>query len=282
MNTALAVTVEEEMALRAQLENLDLSPAGMENLEPGDTGMPPRLRISQNNRPVEIGDTTVPGGNVVNVLTGQHDKSLEIIVLMYLPRTRVCWPPTFSADNSPLCLSNDGKYPVNADDIRATNPMSGPCASCPYSQFDDDGTPPQCQLQRNFLVSTQFAESPGGAVVYQTEAQEIAILTLSSTATKAAKTLTALSRTGGLKRTITMTTQEIKSDKGNWFVPAFTKGSKLLTVQIIELVGARDELKNLVVTADLQNGSGQSVEPEQRDDFPQAPPPEEDFDEFPF
>jgi len=265
-STALVVTSEEVRALLAQLDGLDLFPAGQENLEAGDTGMPPRLRISQRNRPIQIGDSEVPAGRIVNVLTGEAYDHLEIVVVVFLPRTRVLWPDAFSADNSPVCLSDNGKTPLRNGGARgATNPRRGPCETCKESEFCD-GVAPACKLQRNFLV-------------YMPETKEPAILTLSSTALKAARHLTQLAKTTGLKRAVIMTTQDKDSDQGRWHVPAFTKGRKLDVPEILGLVEVRNELQNLVVKADLQ----QDENNEDAGGFGEGPiiesPPEPEWDD---
>lgn len=253
MENEKALTVTEEKSLLAQLDGLDLEPAGQENLEAGDTGMPPRLRISQRNRPVEIGDGEAAPGSIVNTLTGEVYDFVEIVPIVFLPRTRVMWPETFSADNAPMCLSDDGRDPSHASDIRKmTNPQAGPCEECPWSKFDDNN-PPRCKMQRNFLV-------------WLVEQEEAAIITMQSTALKSARQLTALARTQGLKRSIVFSTREVKSDLGRWHVPAFTKGRRLTIEEILLLVEVRDGLKNLVVVADTSPEMRENEEPVQSPD----------------
>lgn len=238
-NTELTTIAAEEKALLAQLDPADLLPAGMENLEPGDTGMPPRLRISQRNRPIEVGDGEAEAGSIVNSLTGEIYDQVEIVPLVFLPRTRVMWPETFSADNDPMCLSDDGHYPSRTSEMRnVTKPQAGPCEDCPLAKFTDEGTPPRCKMQRNFLV-------------WLVEQGEPAILTMQSTALKAARQLTTLARTQGLRKSIVFATREVKSDQGQWHIPAFVKGHRLDTSELLELVEVRGELQNLIVGADI-------------------------------
>lgn len=233
---ALALTEEQALAL---LDPADLLPAGMGNLEHGDSAMPPRLRISQANRPIAIGDTTAPAGSIVNTITGEVFSSVEIVPLVFLPTSRVMWPATFSADNDPRCLSDDGKVPFVGNGGRiVTDPQAGPCNTCPWSKFGDDAPPP-CKRQRNFLVLLLDSMEP-------------AILTMQSTALKAAKHLTTLARTQGLRKSITFIAREEKSDKGQWYVPAFVKGRKLTNAELLAVVEEKRGLENLVITADIE------------------------------
>ena len=244
--TALAVVEQEaEQALAALLAQNSgaLLPAGIDRLEPGDTGMPPRLRISQPNRPIKIGDDTVEAGLIVNTLTGQTWTALDIVVLVFLDKTRVMWPTAFSADNDPVCLSNDGKRPAEASDMRKmTQPQAGPCATCPSAKFGENNKAPACKMQRNFLV-------------WMVEEGEPAILTMQSTALEPARNLTTLSRTKGFKASITFVTRLVDDTRGSWVVPAFTtdaKENKLKASEQIAIHNACAELANLVVGADVE------------------------------
>lgn len=261
---ALAVQAEQDAeralaALLADDENA-LLPAGLDRLDPGDTGMPPRLRISQPNRPIKIGDEKVDPGMIVNTLTGDTFRALEIVVLVFLSKTRVMWPSAFNADNAPECLSDDGKRPSPPSGVRkATNPQAGPCETCGWAQFGEDGAPPRCKVQRNFLV-------------WLVEQAEPAILTLQSTALRAARNLTTLARTKGLRSSVMFVTQEIEDGRGSWVVPAFTNGSRLSAVQQLAILEARDELKNLVVGADVeQDDFDEPVAEDSDDERPEIP-----------
>ena len=256
----LAVFENEEQALAA-LANLDLNVAGEENLQSGDLGMPPRLRLSQQNRPIE---GTTPG-QIVNTLTGAVYDSVEFVPMVFLPTTRVMWPEAFNADNQPVCVSDDGQRPLK-DMARVTDPRSGPCQECLYAQFCEDGTPPICKAQRNFL-----------ALIVSGQDYEPVILTMQSTAIAAAKQLTSLAKMAGLRKSIVMGTKRIDSDKGTWFVPVFVMGSKLSTQQVLTAVDFRDDLKNLVISAEVVAENGDS----DTSDAPTAPMRDEDI-EVPF
>lgn len=237
MTNKTALTVQEEQAILAKM-NLDI--AGEENLEQGDIGMPPRLRISQPNRPIVVGEGEAPDGAVVNTLTEEiFTMGLEVVTLVFLPRTRVMWPAKFSADNDPQCASDDGAYPSASSEARTlTNSQRGPCSSCPSAKFGESGEVPACKMQRNFLV-------------WLVEQSEPAILTMQSTALAAARQLTTLAKTQGLRKSITFATRKIKDDRGGWFVPTLGKGRKLDMPEIVALAEARDELRNLVIRADV-------------------------------
>lgn len=258
-STALTV-LDEQREIEAALQGYDLGVAGEENLEQGDIGMPPRLRISSQNKPIKVGETTASPGSIVNTLTGDIYDTVDIVPLVFLPRTRVMWPDTYSSENDPLCASDDGKFPTDASDTRVlTDPQPGPCAECAFSAFGDNGTAPACKMQRNFLV-------------FLVDQQEPAILTLQSSSIKAAKQLTALAKAQGLKKSITFATRFVEDDKGTYYVAAFGKGRTLTVPEIITLVQARDELQNLVITADVEqreNGhSAPAAEPFDDEDMP--------------
>ena len=255
MTETTEVTVREEQYTDIMLPpDFDDGVAGEENLRPGDVGMPPRLRISQQNRPIE---GTNPG-EIVNTLTGEKYSAVEFVPMMFLPTTRVMWPEQFSADNTPLCVSDDGEHPLQ-DMNRATTPQAGSCAQCPYSQFTDDG-PPACKSQRNFLVLTLPDYEP-------------AIVTMQSTAIATAKQLTALAKMARLRKTILMTTRLVDGDKGTWFVPVVVIGHKLDNADVLLAAEFRNELKNLVITADVEdmNGATPTKEPILYDDNDEVP-----------
>lgn len=255
-NTVLTVAEQEAQKALAQLDPSDLMPAGVERLEPGDTGMPPRLRISQPNRPIKIGDDKVEPGLIVNTLTGQTWTDLDVVVLVFLTKTRVMWPLNFSADNVPECLSDNGEYPAEPSDVRQmTKPLAGPCDECREAQFGADGDAPRCKKQRNFLV-------------WLVEQKEPAILTMQSTALRAARHLTTLARTKGLRSSVLFTTTSVEDNRGSWVIPAFTAGRRLTASEILELVEVRGELQNLVVGADVE-----LVEVEEAPDEPTEPMP---------
>jgi hypothetical protein len=240
--TQALTTTDEQRALQAQIEALGgLGVAGEQNLEQGDVGMPPRLRISQPNRPIKVGDDPVPAGAFVNSVTNEvyHD-GLEIVPLVFLPRTRVKWPERFSADNDPECASDDGKTPSLSSDMRKLNaPMSGPCADCPSAKFSEDSTPPSCKVQRNFLV-------------WLLDSSEPAILTMQSTALSSARALTTLAKTQGLTKSVMLITQKQSDNRGEWYIPATARGRKLEAHELLAVAEARNELENLVITADVE------------------------------
>jgi hypothetical protein len=255
-STALTVAEQEAQTALAQLDPAALMPAGIERLENGDTGMPPRLRISQPNRPIKIGDEKIEPGLIVNTLTGQTWTDLDVVVLVFLDKTRVMWPVNFDTNNDPECLSNDGKVPAQPLDMRPmTNPQTGPCDECPWAQFGEDA-PPRCKKQRNFLV-------------WLVEQKEPAILTMQSTALKSARHLTTLARTKGLRSSVIFTTTSVEDNRGSWVIPAFTAGRRLTASEILELVEVRGELQNLVVGADVEAAEVEETpEPVEAEEMP--------------
>ena len=242
------------------LESLadELRVGGEENLDVGDIGMPPRLRISQPNRPIEVGGKEIDPGIIVNTMTGEHWSDVEIVPIMFLAKTRVMWPESYNADNAPECLSDDGNMPVASNGRKVTDPQPGPCATCPLSQFGGNGEKPHCSMQRNFLIWLVASAEP-------------AILTMQSTALKEARKLTSLAKMQGLKKSIRFTTVKCKDARGSWHVPAFSRGESLPILEILRLVEAKKELANLVIAADTademtERGSKEWVVPMSEED----------------
>ena len=174
--------------------------------------------------------------------------------MIFLPTTRVLWPQQFSADNQPVCVSDDGEMPLQ-DSERATQPQVIRCAECNYAQFGGDGTPPQCKAQRNFLVLCLPDYEP-------------AILTMQSTAIGAAKQLTSLAKMCGLRKSIAMAARRVQDNRGSWFVPVFVVGRKLDDGEILVAVDFRNDLRNLVITADVVQESGTGPEIEELEEVP--------------
>lgn len=260
MTSEMVLYTEAELA---ELAGLDLMPEGIEDLEQGDFGLPPRLRLSQPNRPIEVNGKEVEAGKIVNSMTGDEWDSLQIVPLVFMANTRVMWPETFSTDSKPECASDDGQHP-NLTRLDLTNPQSGPCATCPMAQFVE-GKKPRCSNQRNILV-------------WIVDVNEPAILTMQSTALKEAKQLTSLVKMTGIKRAIQMTTYKVKDSKGTWVIPQFSRGDDLPIDQIKSLIEMKRELANLVITADtgdvpIDNGNGGNGgyvinQPSEIDDIP--------------
>ncbi len=238
----------EELAL---LDSLDMRVGGEENLEKGDVGMPPRLRISQPNRPIEMSGEAVEAGRIVNTLTGEMFESLEIVPIVFLPRTRVMWPLKYGADNAPMCVSDDGNFPSSDRDV--SDPQSGPCNICQMAQFVN-GDKPRCAMQRNFLV-------------WLVNEQEAAILTMQSTAIKQARHLTSLAKMYGIRKSIIVDSVLVKDSRGSWYIPVFSAGKKLAIRDIVQIAEAKSDLLNLVISADVDDApnDGHVVE---EDDVP--------------
>ena len=245
------LTIAEQQAIQVQIEALGgLAVAGDENLEQGDVGMPPRLRISQPNRPIKIGDADASAGAFVNTVTNEvFSDGIEIVPLVFLPKTRVMWPAQFNADNDPLCASDNGQDPATSGDQRKlTNPQRGPCVQCPSSKFSASGDKPACMAQRNFLV-------------WLVEGSEPAILTMQSTALSSARSLTTLAKTQGLTKTVMLITQKQEDGRGTWYVPAVTRGRRLEGASLLSVLEARNELRNLVISADVDLGAVEDTNP---------------------
>ena len=256
MSEATELTVfDEEQALAEYLASQDLTIAGQENLEREDLGLPPRLRISSQNRPILIGEAEAAPGMIVNTLTGTMYDRLEIVLLAFLPRTRVLFPAIFATDNKPLCASDDGKLPAeNRAGRELEDRRAGPCAECPDGQFgaaEDGGRlAPRCKLQRTFLV-------------YVRESEEPALLTLQSTGIPEARKLTTLAKSQGLAKSIVFATRRETDPRGTWYIPVFAAGTKLNLNELRRVVELRTALKDLTkgIGADISADMAENGKP---------------------
>lgn len=242
----VALTELSDAEIEARLAALDMRPGGSDDLTAADLALPPRMRVSQPNRPITLANgEDAPPGTFVNTFTGEVlGTTVETVLLAFLDDTRVMWPLKFSTDNDPECASDDAARPSAPTDFRPlTNPQVGPCASCPFAAWGDEESP-RCKFQRNFLL-------------WLTESEEPAILTVQSTALKPAKTLSTLGVRAKMRQTVYVSAMEMKDDRGNWYVPVYTKGRRLDARTALFLHGEKDALKDIVIRADADAIDGE-------------------------
>ncbi|MHC4621924.1 MAG: hypothetical protein ACYTEQ_29650 [Planctomycetota bacterium] len=231
---ALALAEQELEKLLANDPNL-LDMWGGENIEEGDTGQPPRLKIRQ---PTTDADD-VPEGHFYNTLTGEHWEALEVVPVLPLGPTYIEYYRPFERGQSPFCASNDGVMPRESTDQRPLlDRKPGPCASCPQASWNGDEKP-LCTRQRNFMLMIR-------------ETGEVLHLTWERSANKSAKQLTALMKSVGIRKSIFLTLKHTVNEKGKFYVPMASGGKKLDTKELLNVIEARAEVDRLVKSGAIQ------------------------------
>jgi hypothetical protein len=240
---ALAVAEQQLAALLAEDPNL-LDMWGGENLEEGDTGQPPRLRICQRTTDVE----NVEQGHYFNTLTGESWATLEVVPLLPLGPTYAEYFKPFKRGEPPFCASDDGKMPRESTERRPLQRRrTGPCADCPAKDFGPNGEPPDCTRQRNFMLMNRASG-------------EMLHLSWERSANKKAKQLTAIMKGAGIRKSVILTTIDTKNEKGTYFVPAVLGGDLLPADELVRVIQARAEVNRLIASGDIQIVADEDVD----------------------
>jgi hypothetical protein len=228
--TALAQAEQQLQELLAADPNI-LDMVGGENLEEGDTGQAPRLKLCQPTTT----DTTAQMGEFYNTLTGEVFSAVEVIPLQPLSATRCEYFRPYKKGEPPYCASDDGKMPRESTDRRPLqNPKPGPCASCPSAQWDNENNKPSlCTRQRNFMVMIR-------------QSGEIAQFTMQKSGTKTAKHFTSLMISAGIRKSVIFTSKYVEDDSGKYYVPLATAGGRLPADELIRTIEVRKEVQRLV------------------------------------
>jgi hypothetical protein len=229
--TALTVQEQAERQLAVLLESdpnlLDM--IGGEHLEEGDTGQPPQLKICQKEDP----DLEVKPGHFYNTLTGESWEVLEIVPLMPLNVTRANYFKPYTKGEPLLCASDDGKMPREVSERRPlTNRQPGPCAMCPEAQWID-GARPACSRQRNFMLMVR-------------DTSDVLSMMWQISAVPAARQLTALMKSAGIRKSVVLATKFTRGDSGDYYEPVVASGERLPTDELIGVIETRKEISRLI------------------------------------
>lgn len=274
---ALTVSEERQLAAQTQLEkmlaeNPDLLDMwGGENLEEGDVGQPPRLKLAHRDDD-EIG---VKAGQFFNTLTGETYDALEIVVLLPLGPTRVEYYRPYTRGEPPLCASDDCKMPRQVSDRRPLQDRkAGPCATCPQAQWADgpkgERVSPPCTRQRNFMVTLR--EEP----------EEYMRYVLQRSAIPAARDITALAMAAGLRKSMVLASKFVKSDKGDYYEPIVTGGERLKPAELLRVIEVRAEVDRLVREGAIRVAADEEVDFNESNGYAADPPPDQEPEELPF
>jgi hypothetical protein len=281
IDTALAVADEQTALVQAeqQLEKLLkddpnlLDMWGGENLEEGDAGQPPRLKLCQRTTP----DTTAEPGQFFNTLTGETFDAIEVIPLLPLASTRIEYFRPYTKGEAPYCASDDGKMPRETTERRQLqNRKEGPCETCPSAKWGDPETPggkripSVCVRQRNFMVTIR-------------QSGELAKVTMQKTGTPSARQTTALMIAAGIRKSMFLTSKFVQNDSGDYYEPIVTGGGLLPTAELLRVIELRGEVDRLVKSGEIKvaaeeesdytngtsaNGGSANTEVTEEDDIP--------------
>lgn len=270
--TALTVVEQAELELQELLLNdphlLDMR--GGEHLDDGDTGQPPRIKICQDTDP----ELELTAGQWYNTLTNDTYDSLSFAILQPLGATRCWYFEPYTEGEPPYCASDDGEIPRESTDRRPLQDrQDGPCEGCLKAAWPSDDDPrkrPYCNRQRNFMLAAEEEDGSWTPVHLMLQVSGI----------DAAKRLTALAKSCGLRNLLVSRSNFVSKDGYKYYVPFFGKGASLTTKErkadLVAIIKMRDEVERLldtgkmVIHADEENGSGKSVV-----DDPHAPTTEE-------
>jgi len=170
--------------------------SGLEEVERGDFTMP-RVQVKQPTSRIEAGQA----GQFYFTLTGRVVDNINA-VLLKMTKSRVYWPKG-KLDADPICASDDARVPRPGMDAPAAT-----CAECPFAQWGDDGSPPECSLTYNFLaVDIDDEDTPF-------------IISLHGTSVKHARAVLSafvLKRKPLWSRPVVISTVRVTNDKGTFY-----------------------------------------------------------------
>ena len=198
----------------------------------------PHLVIVQAQS-AEIPDNLKHIGQLFNNLTGEFYDEVTAVLLSEV-KGRAAFDRTFSRDSEPLCASDDAIMPRaeyigrsltdSERDIEHIIDDAG-CPSCPFSKFGNNGETPLCAKSFTYAMLDAMTHFP-----FLFRAQR--------TGMSAARQLTRIAKTIGRQKYIKISTREVKSDSGAYFVPVFSTNGD-----------AETEIKQYAATLSSQVGN---------------------------
>lgn len=195
---------------------------GMEDTRPDELRLPRLSLVQAQSRMAGAQDHL---GLWHNTITGEFTANPELLIIG-VARGRVMFPQDFSADNKPLCGSDDGGHPrdeyigqeikrvftVDGEPSIQRHTITPACAQCPFAKWGDDGQPPAC----NEVATFAGISDEGLPSLFQ----------LRSSAMKNAPNLKTLIAANGLRRAIRLGAVKETNDSGAYYVPQFSTGAK--------------------------------------------------------
>jgi len=271
------VPVPEEEAAIVPVERMDTE--GVGELSREDFKLP-IIRIVQSqsrNAPEEAQGQF--HNSVTNVV-----KNHMIVTVLRVGKTRILFPPVFSADSEPLCASDDSREPRpqfvgNALlDFPTSHPhfnVPASCDECILKEWGPNSEPPVCALSYKYILVDLEDGMPG-------------ILSLKRTDVSMGRALNTLLSTPGLKK-LRLSSKFTEVGEGQWFAFRYTvlpemEEADWATAQSMQAIAAQ-----AIVSADIDaeemtptgEPSETAVSGTPPDDHGPPPTPEYD-DEIPF
>ena len=204
--TEMETMVKYEAKQPTEYERFEV--AGADVLDRGDIVVP-RIRLRQ---PTSKFGTPQDAGKFHNNLTEGFSETIDAVVLR-VSKGRVMWPEAFSGDNEPECASDDGIVPRVGNGL--SNRQPGPCATCPFSQWSPDGTPPRCSL----VYTYRCADRGNDDMPF--------LISAMRTSAKAAKKLNSLIKLFGIRKSVRIAAELVNGDQGQWYELKFEAGESL-------------------------------------------------------
>jgi len=195
---------------------------GMENVGPGELRIP-LLKLVQSTSKMDGADGHL--GEWHNSVTGDFTANPELLMIG-VAKGRIMFPREYSAENKPLCGSDDGLKPredyvgeiikavsedEQGDPVVVSVALPPVCAGCPFSEWVDD-KPPRCSEVATF--AGMLAEGLP------------ALVQIRSSGMKNAPNLKTLIAANGIRKAIRLGSVRESNDTGVYYVPVFTVGGK--------------------------------------------------------
>jgi hypothetical protein len=187
---------------------------GTERLNREDLQIPHLILVQAQHQ--DIPENNKHLGEWYNDLTGEFSKDITAVVLS-LVKGRVAFPRKFSRESKALCASDDALSPRQDyigheifDEDRGIKWIidGSACAQCPFSEFGPNGETPLCAKAFSYAMIDVEVGVP-----FIVRAQRTGI--------QAAKQLNTLAKLLGRRKLIHITSREVKSDSGTYYVPVF-------------------------------------------------------------
>jgi len=226
-------------------------PGVEEYMEAEDTALP-RIKLLQSNSP-EINEGIVGpeyAGWFFDAITGECHEAVTGIVINFV-KQRVWFPTPYRNGQDPICASDDFWVPSE----RIATPMAASCTECPYKEWKEDGTPPDCSMIYAYLMATE-----GGTV---------SILSVRSTALAPMKPLNRMLK-AGLRSVFKVTSKRMQDERGSWFVAVPQKVRDLRPEEFTFFVGLLRDYADVKIKAEDE---GNGIDPVRFDaeDVPPEP-----------
>jgi len=228
------LVTQEERAV-TKYERYDV--AGADTLDRSDIVLP-RVRVRQ---PTSKFGTPQDAGKFHNNLTEQFSDTISAVVLR-VSKGRVMWADKFDGSDMPMCASDDAQEPRGG--IGISDPQSGPCKTCPFSQWGENHEPPRCSLVYTYLCADR------------NEDDMPFLISAMRTSVKAAKKLNTLVKMFGIRKEMSIGTVLREEDKGQWYELLFQVARPLSQESMKHYAGMAASLAGVQMTVDTENTAG--------------------------